>query len=271
MSCARPWCALALLTLCAPTFAQERVKLEWKVTPEQPVAFELVMSPYQGTQPLAPILKPGLLEALARRRAAGQGDGELSPALREVFAPPARRSDPGQSTKVLLTHWTPDRFRGTLTSPGPGGKEYVLGRLVVNPQGQSESFWVPFQVRSMFVPLLELAPRAVQVGERWPIHVHLLQQRLPLKVKSSHQANQVTLAAFDPKTGEATLDYLISEEVVGAKAYPEDEPFDLAMHVLGRGVFSTRRGCWSWLELRLVLCQGGSTQEVVLRATPLKD
>ena len=270
MSPLRFWGAFVLVALCAPALAQEPVKLEWKAAPQQATRFKLVMSQYTGKEPLAPALKPGLLKALARRRAAGKPDGALPPALLAVFDPPRERSDPGQVSEVEIRPWTAERLRCTLSSPGPGGKEFVLGRLVMNPKGQSESFWVPFQVRNLVVPLLELAPKAVRVGERWPIHVHLLQQQLPLRVKSSHKANQVTLTAYDAKTGEATLDYLVSEEVVGARLTADDDPFGLAMHLVGRGVFSTRKGNWSWLELRLILTQGGRSQEAVLRVTPLE-
>ncbi|MBL4846854.1 MAG: hypothetical protein JKY65_15150 [Planctomycetes bacterium] len=187
----------------------------------------------------------------------------------EALNPPSERPDVGQPTKVRLTQWTKDRLRCTLSSLGPGGKDHVLGRLVVNRRGQNKSFWVPFQVLNMFGPILELAPRPVRVGARWPLHVHLVQQRLPLTVKSSHRANQVTLVSFDAKTGEATLEYLLSEEVVGPKTPFEDQGSGLATHMVGRGVFSTRKGTWSWLELRLVVAQGGRSQEAVLRVMPL--
>ena len=254
--------------LCAPALAQERVRLEWKVGPKEDANFTLQTTPYTGSKPLAKELEPGLLSALAYRRAAGKPDGKLSPALAEALNPPAAEPGVGQSVEVKISRWTEDRLRCTLASSA-GERKYVLGRLVLNRSGQNKSFWVPFQVQNMIIPVVELAPNPVRVGDRWPVHVNLLQQRQPLTVESSHRANQVSLVSFDAKSGEATLEYLISEEVVGAKSYPDDTAFGLAFHLVGRGVFSTREGNWSRLDLRMVLVQGGRAQEAVIRVRPL--
>lgn len=147
----------------------------------------------------------------------------------------------------------------------------VMLRGAINEDGTIQSFYVKNDQRNLIALLFELPGKPIQVGDSWPLDVHLISMDQNFSCDSSFRKNKVTLVDLK-KSGDdtiAVIQYDLVEYVSGGFESPfsanSSTPTFMRMTHKAQAEFSVNRGRWLSYDGLMTMQAGGIMESNIVK------